>query len=72
MTALLNQAFDRAAQLPADQQDAIARLILDELVSETRWQQAFADSGDELSTMAKQARDAHRRGRTQPLDIDDL
>ncbi len=42
MTKLLKQAFDRAAKLSDDEQDALAEVILEELADERRWATAFA------------------------------
>lgn len=41
MTSLLKEAFDVASSLPADRQDAIAKLILAEIEDERRWDEAF-------------------------------
>ena len=37
MTQLLQKAFERAAQLPQEEQDKFARFLLTELESEQRW-----------------------------------
>lgn len=37
MTQLLNQAFQEASKLPDMQQNMIARWLLDELLSEKKW-----------------------------------
>jgi hypothetical protein len=38
-----------AAKLPEPEQDALAAVILEELASERRWDQAFTDSADLLA-----------------------
>ena len=71
MSALLDKAVDRARRLPADQQDAIAALMLDEIASEALWDGAFAQSQDLLERMAAQADQEERKGTTMPLDLGD-
>ena len=44
MTKLLAQAFDRAAELPEDLQDQLARELLEEIEWESRWDATLADS----------------------------
>ncbi len=70
MTELLQKAFDEAAKLPCEEQDALASLVLDELASEARWTDAFARSQDKLSRLAEEARAEYRQGMTKPLDED--
>ena len=74
MTELLQQAFDRASELPDSQQDEFARFLLAELNSERRWDEMFSrpESEDLLDQWAGEALDAHRAGRTQPLDVETL
>ncbi len=74
MTDLLQQAFDRAAKLPRNEQNAFARFLLDELDAERRWDELFdrPDSQDMLERMADEAIGAHRAGRTEPLDLSRL
>jgi hypothetical protein len=72
MTQLLEKALAQVHELPADEQDAIAALILRELEDEQRWQISFANSQDQLAQLARQAHDEFRAGKTRPLDVDDL
>jgi hypothetical protein len=72
MTQLLEKAFAEAAKLPEDEQDAFAALMLEELNSERRWDEAFARSQDTLAQLAAAALTEHRAGRTQVLNVDDL
>jgi cobalamin biosynthesis Mg chelatase CobN len=67
MTKLLDEAFSQAARLSEEEQDAFARFVLEELKSEARWAQAFADSRDELASLAKEAAADYKAGRTRPL-----
>ena len=68
MTKLLEDAFAEASKLSVQEQDALAAIILEELASERRWDQAFADSADLLDQLADQALAEHRAGKTQVLD----
>jgi len=72
MTKFLEKAFDEAAKLPDEEQDALAQAVLAELASERRWDELFAGSTDMLSELAEEALAEHRAGRTKPLDPDRL
>jgi hypothetical protein len=72
MTELLKKAFDEAARLPDDQQDAIASLLLEELKSDRAWGQAFDRSQDALEKLADQAIRDHKAGQTDRLDPSSL
>jgi len=72
MGTLLERAFAEASKLPEADQDNLAVWILDELVSERRWQEAFANSGDQLAQLADEAATEWREGRTEALDPDKL
>ncbi len=64
--------MSKAAELPDDQQDALAALLLEEIEDEARWDAAFAGSQDVLAQMAAEAMEEHRAGKTQDLDPDTL
>jgi len=72
MTELLERAFQEASKLPDMQQNRIARWLLDELLSEKKWDSLFADSEDLLANLADEALKEHRAGKTKPLDLDSL
>ena len=72
MTKLLEKAFEEASKLPELEQNVFAKRLLDELVSEKRWEKAFASSEDILSRLADEAIEEHKQGRTKPLNIDNL
>jgi len=55
MTSLLRKAFEKAGTLPDDQQDALAKMLLEELESETGWRALLANSPDALSALADEA-----------------
>jgi len=68
MTDLLQQAIDRAQQLPPDQQDAVGAWLLWELESERRWDELFARSPELLEKFAAEAIAEYEAGLTEPLD----
>jgi hypothetical protein len=72
MTALLEQAISRIQQLPEDEQNAMAEIILAELEDESRWDAVFAKPHDLLERMAAEAEEEDRAGITRELDPNDL
>ncbi|MGO8703292.1 MAG: hypothetical protein ACLQVA_05690 [Candidatus Brocadiia bacterium] len=68
MTKMLERTFKKAASLPESDQDALAEWLLQELGSETRWQDLFSKSQDRLSKLAAEALEEHRLGKTKRLD----
>ena len=72
MTKLLEEAFEEATKLPEGEQDALARLMLGELNSESEWNRRFHASAPKLSSLAKAAVEEYRAGRTEELDPDKL
>ncbi len=67
MTKLLRKACEEASKLPEEEQNALARALLEELASERRWDELFASSGDLVSQLAAEALEDHRAGRTEEL-----
>ena len=74
MNQLLQEAFERAAELPQADQDRFARFLLAELESDRQWTALFAlpESEDLLERLADEALSEHRAGRTLPLDPEEL
>jgi hypothetical protein len=70
MTRLFEDAIDRARALPAERQDAIAAIILEEISDEARWDAAFAKSQGLLGEMADKARADFRAGHTREGGFD--
>ncbi len=68
MTELLEKAFAEAAKLPQEAQDLLARMLLDDLAAEERWDDAFAKSQDKLALLADEALAEYRDGKTKALD----
>lgn len=67
VTRLLEAAFEAAARLPVERQDALARLLLSEMEAEARWDQLTGASRDALMGLAEEALDEHRLGTTRPF-----
>lgn len=68
MTQALSAAVATAAQLPEEEQDALAAILLEEMESEERWNALFADSPNLLERMANEAIQDFQAGRVQPID----
>jgi hypothetical protein len=72
MTKLLTEAFEKASKLPPEEQDQVARWLLEELEDELKWSAAFAGSQEVLSKLADEALKERRDGHAEPLDPDAL
>ena len=73
MTRLLEEAFERASELPREEQDKFARFLLAELGAERRWAELFSrpESEEVLERLADEALSEHRAGRTRPLKVEE-
>jgi aspartate/glutamate racemase len=67
MTKLLEKAMQEVAKLPPSEQDAVAAILLEELVSGQRWADSFAKSQDQLAKLAQEALSEYDAGCTKPL-----
>ena len=65
MTKLLEKALEAVSKLPEDEQDSLATLIMEELASEERWQEAFSKSQGQLSDLADEAVAEFKEGKTK-------
>ncbi|MGH7901975.1 MAG: hypothetical protein ACRENZ_09580 [Thermodesulfobacteriota bacterium] len=72
MSELLKKVFEKVSKLPESEQNVFARWLLDELASQQRWDEAFANSEGLLSQLADEALVEHRKGKTKLLDPDTL
>jgi hypothetical protein len=72
MTQLLEKALAEVRKLADPDQDAIAAMILDELVDERRWGEAFSRSQEQLGRLADRVREDIRAGRVRNVGIDEL
>lgn len=66
MTALLEQAFSRTAQLPETEQDKVAMILMETLnaVDNQLWDSQFEHSQDALAVLAEEALAEYHAGRT--------
>jgi hypothetical protein len=72
MTSLLAKAFEIASKLPALEQNILARTLLDEIESENKWDELFAESEDVLAQLAAEALQEDAQGKTTEVDPDKL
>lgn len=72
MTKMLENAISRIKDLPDDEQDSMAQIILEELDDENLWNKQFANSQDRLAAMAKKVKEDIAVGRTTKAGWDKL
>jgi len=72
MTQILEKAFNEASKLPKSEQNALGQWLINEIISERKWEETFAESEDVLDQLADEALVEHAQGKTKPLDIDSL
>lgn len=72
MNTRLEEAFAQASQLPPEEQEALAALLLDEIASEKLWDRAFAQSQDQLAQLSDEALTEFMEGRTVSFDEEPL
>ena len=65
MTKLLEKAFEEASKLSELEQNVLARWLIDEIITEKKWEKVFAESEDILEKLADEALAEHARGRTR-------
>jgi hypothetical protein len=70
MTKALQQAIERLQLAPAERQDALASLLLQELDEDERWVESTAGNFDNLRGLVDEVVAADRRGECEPLDPD--
>jgi hypothetical protein len=67
MTQLLERALKEIEKLSVSEQDALAVIVLEELASERRWSESFAESQDALAKLAREAIAEYEAGRTRSM-----
>lgn len=72
MTDLLEKAFEHASKLPPQQQDALAKWLLNEIAADNAWDATFAKSPALLASLASEALQEKDGGDAQPLVPDEL
>ncbi len=68
----LEFAFQEASKLPPKDQDALAEWILEEIVSEKRWNELFSNSPDVLSKLADEGLAEYRAAKIESVAPDTL
>lgn len=61
-------AVDKVATLPAQEQDILAAILLEEMASEQRWSHSFSKSQSLLESLASEALSEFKAGKTKPLE----
>jgi len=72
MTSIMQKAFEKASAMPEIEQNQLARIFLEEIESEQKWDSLFASSEVLLGEMANEAIKEFEIGSTKPLDTDSL
>ncbi len=72
MTQLLEQAISELTKLPELDQNKIARWLIEELLSDRKWDHMFSESENFLSDLADEALEEHSLGKTELLDLEKL
>ena len=72
MTELLTQALEQASKLPDQLQDDLAQQILEDIESESQWQQTLSEPQTELEALAAKALEDSEAGRTKQVGFDEL
>lgn len=72
MTSTLDAAIAKLTALPPEEQDRVARWILEELRDEEAWATRFDESQGTLGRLAREARADRAAGRVAELDSDTL
>ncbi len=65
MTELLKKALAKLSELPENEQEEIASLILEEIEDEKKWQTSFANSEKQLEMLASEALQEFKQGETR-------
>lgn len=72
MTRALDSAIAKLATLAPEEQDRVARWLLEELADDEHWTRQFAASRDVLSGLAVEVRADRAAGRATDLTADKL
>ena len=65
MVTELKKAIEKAEKLSDKEQQVIAQLIVDEI----SWDQTLKDSENQLSSLAEEALNEYKKGKTKPFQI---
>ena len=67
MTRMLEKAFEAASKLPVLEQNVLAKVMLDEIASEQKWDALFAESEDILALLAAEALQDEEQRKTREI-----
>ena len=67
MTELFEKAIREVSKLPTTEQDIVASIVLDEIISEKRWNDSLAKSQDFLASLADEALSDFKNGKAKPF-----
>jgi len=68
MTTLLETAFQKASTLSEIEQNRFAKLFIEEIQSEKKWDKLFSESEDILSDISDIVLDDYKNNKTMALD----
>ena len=72
MTTLLETAFEKASTLSETEQNIYARIFIEEIEFEKKWDSAFSSSEDLLAQMADEALQDFKDNKTTSLNQEKL
>jgi hypothetical protein len=72
MTRALETAIERLRQMPEEQQDSIAKLLLHEIDEDERWARTTAAHEGKLQQLVDDILEADGRGECEPLNPETL
>jgi hypothetical protein len=72
MTKALQEAIARLQQMPEEQQDLLARLVLHEIGEDEKWLKSTSQNADKLRGLVNDVLTADARGECETLDPDQL
>ena len=72
MTPILSKAFEKAAKLPDEIQEQVAKMLIEYIDFELEWDKTFENSQDQLAKLADKALEDYQAGRTKKMGFDEL
>ncbi|HHJ39780.1 MAG: hypothetical protein AXA67_06650 [Methylothermaceae bacteria B42] len=70
MSKILQKAFEEASKLSELEQNELGHWLIEEIITEKKWESILADSEDVLKTLAEEALTEYEQGKTKKLDVD--
>jgi hypothetical protein len=72
MTVLMEEAIKRLQAVPANEQDRLARFVLNELQQDERWAASTEANADRVQKLISDVLADDAAGKCEPLDPDQL